>query len=159
MFDPEDEGTRIGVCVALAAVVFVVAGVVGGVALRALKPKVEHGPDAMVDAPLAGTLAGKLYFDSGVATLPADAAAVLRPALQALAEPVPARKLVIAPFHDSRGDPTRHRELARRRALAARDALRDAGADPARIVLRRPEAVGEDSSLQEARRVELRIVE
>lgn len=163
MLDPEDEGTRIGVWVMLGVVFFVLVGVMGGVLLRglqqkALKNKPAVSAEALVDVPLSGELLTKLYFESGVAALPADAAAGLDAATKALVA-APARKLMLAGFHDSTGDPKMNTDLAKQRALAARKALLAAGADGKRIVLRKPESTAGDGSLQEARRVEVRLLD
>jgi len=158
MLDQEDEGTRIGVWVALGVVFFVVAGLLGGLVLRKAQDKPAARAEAVVDAPLGGELLGKIYFESGVAVLPADAAATLDSAAKALAA-APARKLLVAGFHDATGDAARNAALAKQRAVAARDALRAAGADATRVLLRKPESTTGDGSLQEARRVELRLVD
>lgn len=169
MIDQEDEGTRIGVWVALGVVFFVLVGVIGGVVLRHMnqgRVAVEApapaaataAGDELIDAPLAGDLLGKLYFELGQSALPADAAATLAAAAKALAE-APGKRLVLSGFHDTSGDPARNAELAKQRAIAVRDALKAAGADAARLALRRPESTAGGADAQEARRVELRLVE
>ena len=159
MLDQEDEGTRIGVWVALGVVFFVLAGVIGGVVIRKTHAK-PAGPvvEAMIEGPIAGGLLGKLYFDTGVAVLPADAVMTIDAAIKAMAA-APTRKVVLAGFHDSAGDAVRNAALAKARALATRDALRSAGADPKRVLLRKPESTSGDGSLQEARRVEVRLID
>jgi outer membrane protein OmpA-like peptidoglycan-associated protein len=173
MLDQEDEGTRIGVWVALGVVFFVLAGVLGGVVLRQMSdkhgrtaapsaPAVAAAPAAaepeMIDLPLSGELMGKLYFDSGVAALPAEALALVAQAAKTLADN-PARKLLISGFHDATGHAANNAELAKQRALAVRAAALAAGADRNRVLLRKPESTTGDGSLQEARRVELRLVD
>lgn len=167
MLDQEEEGTRIGVWVALGVVFFVLVGVIGGVVLRQLKGQapvakpaaVAAAPgETLIDAPLAGELVGKLYFDSGVAALPADAASAVAGAGQALAAQA-AKKLVLSGFHDASGDPAKNAELAKQRAFAVKQALVAGGADAARVLLRKPESTTGDGSLQEARRVEMRLVD
>jgi OmpA family len=166
MLDPEDEGTRIGVWVALGVVFFVLTGVIGGVLLRELNQKaaakaarpVVVAADAMIDAPLGGELLAKLYFDSGVDALPPDAQPAIEGAFRQLMT-TPARKIVLSGFHDPSGDAKTNAELAKRRALAVRRALIALGADARRVLLRKPERASGDGSLQEARRVELHLVE
>lgn len=178
MLDQEDEGTRIGVWVALGVVFFVLVGVIGGLVLRqshgaaaaraakAQPAVVAAAPaaaasapaEALLDAPLSGDLVGKVYFESGSAALPADAAAQVDAAVKALAA-APARTLVLAGFHDATGDPAVNAELAKQRAFAMRDALKAAGVDAARIKLRKPESTTGEGTNQEARRVELRLVD
>lgn len=175
MLDQEDEGTRFGVWVALGVVFFVLVGVIGGVTLRHLHqgkaakaaPVVAAAAptaaapaaaEALVDAPLSGELLGKLFFAVGQAALPADAAAQIEAAAKALAA-APAKKIVLSGFHDASGDPAQNAELAKQRAFAVRDALKAAGADAARVQLRKPESTTADGSADEARRVELRLVD
>ena len=179
MLDQEDEGTRIGVWVALGVVFFVLVGVIGGLVLRqthasqaaraamakpavAATGAVAAAPSAPVEAllegPLAGDLIGKVYFESGTAALPADAASQVDAAVKAMAA-APARTLVLSGFHDATGNAAVNAELAKQRAMAMRDALKTAGIDPARVKLRKPESTTGDGSLQEARRVELRLVD
>jgi outer membrane protein OmpA-like peptidoglycan-associated protein len=177
MLDQEDEGTRFGVWVALGVVFFVLVGVIGGVTLRHLHqskaakaaPAVAAAApqaaaseaaaaETLVDAPLSGELLGKLFFAVGQAALPADAAAQIEAAAKALAA-APAKKIVLSGFHDASGDPVKNAELAKLRAFAVRDALKAAGADAARVLLRKPESTTADGSAEEARRVELRLVD
>jgi len=167
MLDQEDEGTRIGVWVALGVVFFVLVGVIGGLVVRqvhakqappAAKAVVAAAADETVDIPLGGELLGKLYFESGQAVLPADGGATLDGAAKALVAAA-GRKLVLAGFHDATGDPARNAQLAKQRALVVRDALVAAGTDKARVLLRRPESTTGDGSMQEARRVEIRLVD
>ncbi len=180
MLDQEDEGTRIGVWVTLGVVFFVLVGVIGGLVLRqthaakaavtakaaAAKPAVAAATataapastEALLEGPLAGDLVGKVYFESGTAALPADAASQVDAAVKALAA-APARTLVLSGFHDATGDAAVNAELAKQRAMAMREALKTAGIDAARVKLRKPESTTGDGSLQEARRVELRLVD
>ncbi len=166
MLDQEDEGTRIGVWVALGVVFFVLMGVIGGLVLR----QTHHAADArkatspkaameiLLEGPLAGEVVATLYFDSGVAALPADSAGQVDLAAKALAR-APTRKLVLAGFHDASGDVAINAGLAKQRAMNARAALVAAGADLKRVLLRKPESTTGEGSLQEARRVEMRLVE
>lgn len=166
MLDQEDEGTRIGVWVALGVVFFVLVGVIGGLVLR----QTHHAADArkaaspkaameiLLEGPLTGEVVAKLYFDSGVAALPADSAAQLDLAAKALSA-APTRKLVVAGFHDASGDAATNASLAKQRAITTRAALVASGADVRRVLLRKPESTTGEGSLQEARRVEMRLVE
>ena len=175
MLDQEDEGTRIGVWVVIGVLFLVVTGVLGGVVLRHMHGKAAAKPaaavaapaptaaatapaDALIDGPVTGDLVGTLFFAVGQAALPADAAASIDTALKALAD-APTKKLVLSGFHDTSGDPAKNAELAKQRAFAVRDALKAAGADAARVGLRKPESTTGDGSAQEARRVEIRLVD
>jgi outer membrane protein OmpA-like peptidoglycan-associated protein len=94
----------------------------------------------------------KFYFASNSAALAAGAG-------DALADMVKGgqagRKLVISGYHDAVGDPAYNAALARRRALAVRDALKKAGVDDRQIELKKPEQVAGTDSDAEARRVEI----
>lgn len=165
MFEQEDEGTRIGLWVTIGVVFFVLVGVIGGVIVRemhqrqaAAKAKPVASAEVMIDAPLSGELMGKLYFDSGMAALPADAAPAMESAVKTLMT-TPARKIVLSGFHDASGDAKTNAELAKQRALAVRQALVKLGADAKRVLLRKPESTTGEGSLQEARRVEIRLVD
>jgi outer membrane protein OmpA-like peptidoglycan-associated protein len=164
MLDEQDQGTRIGVGVALGVVLLLVVGLLGWLTIRgAARAPVPAAAaaaaaEAYLDVPLAGELAGTLFFAVGLAELPADTPAVVDKVKQALAA-APARKAVLSGFHDASGDPATNAELAKNRAKAVRDALRTAGVDAARIALRKPESTLGDGSRQEARRVEIRLVD
>lgn len=174
MLDDQDQGTRIGVWVALGVVFFVLVGVIGGLVLRqvhgkapaakpvaaasAPAPAASAAAEALVEGPLAGDLVGTLFFETGKADLPADAAGKVDEVVKAMAA-APTRTLVLSGFHDASGDPAQNAELAKQRAIAVREALKAAGVDAARLKLRKPESTTGDGSAQEARRVELRLVD
>ncbi|MDO8441842.1 MAG: OmpA family protein [Polaromonas sp.] len=94
----------------------------------------------------------KFYFASGKAELAPGAG-------EALVDVVRAAKggktVVIAGFHDSKGNATLNAALARERALAVRDALKAAGVADSRISLQKPEQMAGSGSAAEARRVEI----
>jgi len=158
----EDDNTRVGLWITFGAAFLVVAAVVGTVVVRHLNkgapaaaaPAVE----ALLEGPISGDLVGKLYFGLGEATLPADAAGALGEVVKAMAA-APARTLVLSGFHDTSGDPAKNAELAKQRALGVREALKAAGADAAKVKLRKPESTTGDGTAQEARRVEMRLVD
>jgi outer membrane protein OmpA-like peptidoglycan-associated protein len=112
----------------------------------------------MVDVPLAGEIVARVFFELDKSELQPDAVAALAPALKALAD-APARKLVIAGFHDPSGDAAHNAELAKQRAKAVRSALVGQGADAARVQLRKPEQTALGGPAEEARRVEVRLVD
>jgi outer membrane protein OmpA-like peptidoglycan-associated protein len=114
--------------------------------------------EALLDTPISGDLAATLFFGSGAAALPEGAAAELDKVKAALAA-APARKVVLSGFHDASGDPAKNAELAKERAKSVREALKAAGIDASRIALRKPEVTTGDGTNQEARRVEIRLVD
>ncbi len=95
----------------------------------------------------------KVYFATGRTELPGDAAA----ALDALAKAHPGQQLVISGYHDAQGGAAQNEELAKQRAMAVRDQLRQAGIGDQRIVLMKPEQAqgGGGGDNPEARRVEV----
>lgn len=169
MLDDQDEGTRIGVWVALGVVAMLLFGLIFGLVIRSTKDKASAAPaaaiaapaaagaDAVLDLPLSGDIVGKLYFAVGKAELPADTAKPLGDALMAVTADS-AKKLVLSGFHDASGDPAKNAELAKERAKAVRAALVARGVAADRVVLRRPEQTSADGPADEARRVEIRLV-
>ena len=166
MFDDIDDGARVGVWAAIGLIAFLLFGLIGGLAVRQLHhgaavsaaSQVTPTGEALLEGPLNGDLAGTVFFAVGQAALPAEAAPELAKVQQALAA-APARKLVLSGFHDASGDPAKNAELAKERAKAVRAALQSGGIDAARIALRKPESTTGDGNAQEARRVELRLVD
>ena len=170
MLDELDDGARVGVVTALAVVVFLLFGLMGGLALKQLhkhkaQPAVAAAPvkaaaadlDVLVEGPLVGDVAGTLYFALGQAALPDDAGVAIA-AIKAAADGAPGRKLVLSGFHDATGDPAKNAELAKNRAKAVRAALQAAGLDAARLALRKPESTTGDGDDRQARRVEVRLL-
>jgi outer membrane protein OmpA-like peptidoglycan-associated protein len=177
MFDKDDEGTGIGLWVVIGVITVVLFGLIGGLAIRQMHHKAGAKPaasaaapaaqaasaasadaEALLDTPISGDLAATLFFASASAALPEGAAAEIAKVQAALAA-APARKVVLSGFHDASGDPAKNAELAKERAKAVRDGLKSAGVDAARIALRKPEVTTGDGNSQEARRVEIRLVD
>ena len=107
-------------------------------------------------APAATVDVVKIYFDTGKAELPADAAAALAPII-AKAKANPGTKIAISGFHDATGNLDQNQELAKQRAMQVRDALKAAGVTEDRVDLRKPEQTQGSGDPREARRVEVRI--
>jgi len=168
MFDQEDEGTRIGVWTALAVVFLVVAGLIGGLAIRAMNAAGGGGTQAgaaagteaivFVDGPLEGEVVGTVYFVIGQSALPDGALVAMDKAIQAVQDE-PQRRVVLSGFHDASGAAALNAELAKERAKTVRAALVAEGVDAARIALRKPDVTLGDGAAPEARRVEIRLVE
>lgn len=175
--DEQDEGAKVGLWVVIGIIMLLLFGLIGGLAIRAAKAKHVAKPvavaaspaaahaasavaetDVMVDAPLAGEIVGRVFFGVDKAELQADAIAALAPAVKALAD-APGKKLVIAGFHDATGDPAHNAALAEQRAKAVQAALAAQGADTARLQLRKPEQMALGGPAEEARRVEVRLVD
>lgn len=94
----------------------------------------------------------KFYFASGKAELAPGAGDALIDVVRAARS---GQKVLIAGFHDSKGNAAANAELARRRALAVHDALREAGVPESRITLQKSEQMAGSGSDAEARRVEI----
>ena len=89
----------------------------------------------------------RFYFAPGKAQLAAGAEAVLADLLRGTQA---GRKLVISGFHDPSGGAAKNAALATQRALAVRDALRQAGVADDLVEIRTPAQVesGSDSQLR-----------
>ncbi|AOW14033.1 hypothetical protein LPB72_00315 [Hydrogenophaga crassostreae] len=98
----------------------------------------------------------KFYFASAKSDLPSGALAALGDAIAAGKN---GKRLVLSGFHDSTGSATQNAELARKRAIAVRDALLAAGVAESAMELKKPEVSTGSGSAAEARRVEVTIVE
>jgi K(+)-stimulated pyrophosphate-energized sodium pump len=98
----------------------------------------------------------KLYFVTGKAELPADAAPKLAP----LADKAKAgsNKIKVSGYHDATGDVAANQELAKQRAFAVRDYLKSAGIAEDRIELAKPELTQGSGDNAEARRVEVSVL-
>ena len=171
--EDNDETTRVGLWITFGVVTLLIISILSGVVVRQLRsvsaPAAAPAVAAVVtttiveeivliEGPLVGDLTGTLYFETAQSALPVGAAVELDKVVQALVA-APARKLVLSGFHDATGDAAINAELAKQRALSARVALLAAGIDSARIALRRPEVTMGTGTEQEARRVELRLID
>ncbi len=175
--DEQDEGARIAVSVVLGIILLLLFGLIGGLVIRTVNAKHAAKPvavaatsaaapvaaavaeaDVVVDVPLSGEIVALVFFDLDRAELQPDGVAALAPALKALADS-PVKKLLVAGFHDPSGDAAHNAELAKQRAMAVRAALMAQGADASRAVLRKPEHTALGGPPEEARRVEVRLVD
>ncbi|MBP8309907.1 MAG: OmpA family protein [Burkholderiaceae bacterium] len=156
----------LGIAVTIAIVVAVLSGVLSALGSSSASSAAPAAPVTAAapaaDKPAEGAAApaaamgpAKLYFSTGKAELPAEAAATLAPLIDAL-KAGKAKKLVISGYHDATGDPVQNAELAKQRAFAVRDALTGAGLTAEQIELSKPqETTGGSGDDREARRVEV----
>ena len=162
MLDQGDEGTRIGVWVALSVVFVVVVGLIGGLVLRQTHAKqatpMAASASSFIDAPLEGDVAGSVYFAQSQSALPAGATPVIAK-LAAVVQEVPAKRILLAGFHDASGPTDVNAKIAKERAKSVRAALIAEGVLASRIVLRKPEVALADGLPLEARRVEARLID
>jgi outer membrane protein OmpA-like peptidoglycan-associated protein len=114
-------------------------------------PAAAPEPAAASAKPLA-----KLYFDTGKISAPADTPALIADVVAYLQKNT-ASKAVISGFNDPRGNAAQNAELSKNRAKSAREALKAAGIDEARIELRKPQDTNLGGDLKEARRVEISV--
>jgi outer membrane protein OmpA-like peptidoglycan-associated protein len=111
-------------------------------------------------APALATGAGypettSLYFDSGKINLPVDASKQLE-AIVAWSKTSPNTKIGISGYHDKAGDPAMNAQLAKNRALGARETLISAGVPEDRIVMVRPQSTsGGGPEDKQSRRVDV----
>ena len=167
--DEQDEGAKVGLWVVLGIITLLLFGLIGGLVIRTMNAK-HAAPsaavaaaavaetDVLVDVPLSGVIVVRVFFELDKAELQPDAPAALAAAAKALAD-APGKKLVIAGFHDPSGDAAHNAELAKQRALAVRVALIAQGADTTLVLLRKPEQTALGGPPEEARRVEVRLVD
>ncbi len=175
--DEQDEGAKVGLWVVLGIITLLLFGLIGGLVIRSMNAKHAVKPvavaatpaaapaaaavaeaDVMIDVPLSGLIVVRVFFELDKAELQPDASAALAPAAKALSDE-PAKKLIIAGFHDPSGDPAHNADLAKRRAIAVRLALIALGADASHVQLRKPEQTALGGPPEEARRVEIRLVD
>ena len=164
----DDDNAKIGIWVALGVVGLLLLSLVGALAWNAIdeapaaKPAVAAAamPDAndVMDLPLTGDLLGKAFFEVGKADVSPEALNTVESVIN-LINAAPNRKVVLSGFHDLSGDPAQNAELAKQRAKAIREALKAKGLAAERILLRKPAETGAGGPAEEARRVEIRLVE
>ncbi len=111
-------------------------------------------------APAAAAVMAKpmatLYFDTGKTTAPADTARLIGELVTYL-QKNPASKAVISGYNDPRGDAAMNAELSKNRAKSAREALKSAGIDEARVEMRKPGDTNLGGDAKQARRVEITV--
>jgi outer membrane protein OmpA-like peptidoglycan-associated protein len=96
------------------------------------------------------------YFASGQADLAPGALDALEDAIAAAKS---GKRLVLSGFHDATGNPVTNAALAKRRALAVRDALVGAGVSSMALELKKPEESTGSGNDAEARRVDVTIAD
>ncbi|HSQ68639.1 MAG TPA: OmpA family protein [Steroidobacteraceae bacterium] len=116
-------------------------------------PVVEPAPMPMPEAPASAYV----FFEVDKAELPATAGAELAGTIEYMLAN-PSSRANIAGYHDPTGDKAYNEDLAKNRALAVRDALVAAGISEDRLDLDKPIETTGTGSLDEARRVEVRII-
>jgi K(+)-stimulated pyrophosphate-energized sodium pump len=124
-------------------------------------PVAAAAPAAVAPAPAPAMAAVAavvtIYFESGKADLPADAAAKLAPVSdQAKAS---GRKVKVSGYHDATGNLEQNQELAKQRAFKVRDQLKSGGVAEDKIEMAKPEMTQGSGDLAHARRVEIILIQ
>lgn len=159
--DDDNQNLVLGI---LFGVIALVIGLVIGLASYVTGQTREAAPAAVaaVEAPEIAEIAEvgepliKLYFDSGKAELPANAAEEVAKVVAKLQEE-PAKLVLISGYHDETGGAAVNAEVAKARALAVKDALIAAGISADKVNLRKPAITLGGGDAAEARRVEVRV--
>jgi K(+)-stimulated pyrophosphate-energized sodium pump len=127
----------------------------------AVATSVATKPIVEVDtAPALATGAGypetvSLYFDSGKINLPVDAAKQVE-AIVAWSKTSPNTKIGVSGYHDKAGDPAMNAQLAKNRAMGARETLISAGVPEDRLVMVKPQSTnGGGPEDKQSRRVDI----
>jgi outer membrane protein OmpA-like peptidoglycan-associated protein len=113
-------------------------------------------PAAPAAAPAMAKPMATLYFATGKIDVPADTNNLLA-GVVAYLKANPASKAVISGYNDPRGDAAMNAELSKNRAKSARESLKSAGIDDARIEMRKPGDTNLSGDPKEARRVEITV--
>lgn len=121
-----------------------------------VKVEAAPTPTPAADTPSAPStegLLGKIYFATAKTAVDVEGNNVIEKIVKALNDN-PSLKVAISGFADKTGNANKNLDLAKRRALAVRDALKAAGISEDRLVMQKPEfAIG--GAEAEARRVDL----
>jgi K(+)-stimulated pyrophosphate-energized sodium pump len=142
-----------GAAVTAAAVAVAPAVVAPAATAPAAMVEVDKAPDVLKGGTYPESVS--LYFDSGKAGLPTDAAAAVAKVVE-YAKSGPNTKIGISGFHDAAGDPAQNALLAKNRAKAARDLLISAGMPEDRAIMVKPQQMSAGSpDDKQARRVDI----
>jgi K(+)-stimulated pyrophosphate-energized sodium pump len=141
--------------------------VIGGPGTPPAKPQSATQPAVLAAAPATAPAAtpaamsaaaprpdtARIYFESGAAAAPAEAATAIAKIVE-WASTTPDAKIVVSGFHDSTGRAEQNAELAKGRAKKVADLLTSNGIAADRLVMQKPVQM-DASDGREARRVEV----
>lgn len=153
----EDEGVALRL---VGIVVLLVLGLAVGIGVHKARSHKPAAPAVLVLEQEAAAVVVengmvKFFFATASAELAGGANEALGPLLKAAAE---GKTVVISGYHDASGDAALNAELAKRRALAVREALLALGMAEAGIELQKPALSTTGSGApREARRVEVQL--
>ena len=156
--DDDNQNLVLGI---LFGIIALVIGLVIGLASYVTGQTREAAPAAVaaIEAPEIAEVGEpliKLYFDSGKADLPANAAEEVAKVVAKLHEE-PAKIVLISGYHDETGGAAVNAEVAKARAVAVKDALIAAGIASDKVNMRKPAITLGGADAAEARRVEVRV--
>ena len=156
----DDDNQNLVLGILFGIIALVIGFVIGVASYVSGQAKVAApAPVAAVEAPEIAEVGEpliKLYFDSGKAELPANAAEEVAKVVAKLQEE-PAKLVLISGYHDETGGAAVNAEVAKARALAVKDALIGAGVPADKVNLRKPAITLGGGDAAEARRVEVRV--
>lgn len=163
MNEQNDETQNYALMVVAGVVALVIAGVIALAVATSLGNGSVMGEDAVpassatpTTRALVDAVRAKVYFSLGSDALPPEASEVI--SRMAETARVESKRIVsISGYHDASGDMAVNAELAKRRAMAVRQALEADGVAPDRLMLERPIPAGAGTDPREARRVELQL--
>jgi len=162
MFSQDDDNQGLVLGILFGVIALVIALVIGvsiyttnNMAVTApVAAPVSAAVEAAADGASVKVVDGvvKFYFASGKADVAAGGNEALAEIVKAVAS---GKKVLISGYHDASGDPMLNAELAKQRALAVRDALKNLGVAEESVELKKPEQALVDGPAAEARRVEV----
>ena len=151
--DDDNQNLVLGI---LFGIIALVIGLVIGLTVYVTGQNADAAPAAVQEIAEVGEPLVKLYFDSGKAELPANAAEEVAKVVAKLQEE-PAKLVLISGYHDETGGAAVNAEVAKARALAVKDVLIAAGIPADKVNLRKPAITLGGGEAAEARRVEVRV--
>ena len=151
--DDDNQNLVLGI---LFGIIALVIGLVIGLTVYVTGQNADAAPAAVQEIAEVGEPLVKLYFDSGKAELPANAAEEVAKVVAKLQEE-PAKLVLISGYHDETGGAAVNAEVAKARALAVKDVLIAAGIPADKVNLRKPAITLGGGDAAEARRVEVRV--
>ena len=151
--DDDNQNLVLGI---LFGIIALVIGLVIGLTVYVTGQNADAAPAAVQEIAEVGEPLVKLYFDSGKAELPANAAEEVAKVVAKLHEES-GKIVLISGYHDETGGAAVNAEVAKARAVAVKDALVGAGVPADKVAMRKPAVTLGGTDDAEARRVEVRV--
>ncbi len=141
----------------LIKIINIVALMIVPLVVPAATDKVASAAPTAVAAAAGVRAPASIFFATGSAETPADAAKTLEPVV-AFVQANPGANIAVSGFHDPSGDIAMNQQLAKARAEAVREVLKTMGVDEMRVWLRKPSVTTGSGDAAEARRVDVSIL-